>query len=363
MNVLLLVRRVAPPGGAERSALTLAQALAPNHRTIICGYALEGANPPESTRVELRDICVTERTRVPVEVGQLCRYAELPVRFRAVAETFEPDIVFSQHELSLLGARIQAKQNVPHVLFVHDDSVLPVYCRGENPLTRVINTLTTPLSSLVFRYILSHTDLVVANSEYMKQRVDHRWGTDAAVVYPFVDSEAVHTKTSGEAILHVTPTYHKGIDITLEVASSMGDQKFLVVGANPPETVAKRMADLPNVSYRGYQSDMRAVYRETKVVLMPTRAVESFGMVPLEAGVNAIPTVHSGRGGLNEATGDERLAVQDDDPDAYVQRLQAVLTAYDEYSRSVREHAEQRTATAQLARLRSLLADHLGISL
>ncbi len=363
MNVLMLARRIAPPGGAERSAMTLARRLNTDHRTMVCGYGLEDADPPQEPSLELRSVRVTDRTRIPVELGRLCRYTELPLRFRRVADSFEPDIVFSQHEQSLLGARLRATRNVPHVLFVHDGSVLPVWGRGGNPLTKTINSLSIPLSSLVFRYVLAHTDLVVANSEYMKQRVDRQWGTDAAVVYPFIEPESVRTESTGEKILHVTPTHHKGIDLTLDIASTMLDQSFIIVGTDPPASISDRIADLENVSYRNYQSNMRSVYRETKVVLMPTQAPESFGMVPVEAGINGIPTVHSGRGGLNEAAGEERLAVSKDNPDAYVRRLREVLAAYDEYSMSVRKHAEQKTVHTQVSRLRSLLAERLAVSL
>ena len=363
MKVLVLARRLAPPGGAERSAMTLVRSLDGDHRAMVCGYALEGADPPQEPSLELRNVRVTDRTRIPVELGRLCRYTELPLRFRHVADSFEPDVVFSQHEQSLLGARVRARRNVPHVVFVHDDSVLPVWGRGGNPLTKAINSLSIPFSYLVFRYVLAHTDLVVANSEYMKKRVDDQWGTDAAVVYPFIDPNVVRTESTGEKILHVTPTHHKGIDLTLDVASTMPEQSFFVVGTDPPVSVSDRMADMDNVSYRGYQSDMRSVYQETKVVLMPTRAQESFGMVPIEAGINGIPTVHSGRGGLNEAAGDERLAVPKDDPDAYVHQLREVLAEYDEYSTSVRKRAEQKTSQTQLSRLRTLLAERLSVSL
>jgi glycosyltransferase involved in cell wall biosynthesis len=248
------------------------------------------------------------------------------------------------------------------VLFCHDDSMLSVAGRGGHRATRLLNTLALPVSTLPTRYVVRNTDLVVTNSHYTKDRYDRAWDRDAAVVHPFIDPDGVRVDETGEAILHVNPGPHKGIELTLDVAAALPDRPFLVVGPTPADRVASRIERLENVAYRGYVDDMREVYRETKLVLMPSEGADAFGMVPVEAGLNGIPTVHSGVGGLSEAAGAD-LAVSEHEPDAYVQRIEQVLSSYDEYSTRAREHAEGLTAPAQFARFDSILQERLDVSL
>jgi glycosyltransferase involved in cell wall biosynthesis len=362
MNVLLLARRLAPPGGAERSAITLAELLSEHHRTRVCGFARAGATPPEQPWIDARRMRIGDDTPLPVEAERLARYAEFFWRFRSVLEDFDPDLVLSQHEAAIVGAWGRSRHDVPHVLFCHDDSMLPVAGRGGHRITRLLNTLALPLSTRPSRYVVRNTDLVVANSHYTKDRYDRAWDRDAAVVHPFIDPDGVRVAETGEAILHVNPAPHKGIDVTLDVAEALPDRQFLVAGPSPTDCVARRIADLENVAFRGYVDDMRAVYRETKIVLMPSAGADAFGMVPVEAGLNGIPTVHSGIGGLSEAAGTD-LAVSEHEPEAYVEAIEQVLSSYDEYSARAREHAEGLTAPAQFARLESILQDRLDVSL
>lgn len=360
-RILLLGRRLAPAGGAERSLRTLAAHLAEDHTVRVCGYAvgetdLEVSIDDASTPTfDVRSATVTDRTPLPVEVARLGRFGELTARFRDVLRDFDPDLVVSQHELSLLGSIARHRHGVPHMTMLHDDAFLPGRAHGTNRITTAINSIVGQVSNQVVEYVFEHTDCVVANSEYTAEQYRRSWNIDPAVVYPLVDRSAVKTETTGDAICHVTPTEHKGIDVTLDVAQELEDRRFVVVGTATDPAVEDRLAALDNVEYRGYVEDMRSVYQDAGLIIMPTRAAEGYGMVPVEAGYNGIPTVHSGAGGLPEAAGEE-LAVESNAPDDYVSRIRPVFDDYDRYASAAKERAADRTARQQVETFERILS-------
>jgi glycosyltransferase involved in cell wall biosynthesis len=56
---------------------------------------------------------------------------------------------------------------------------------------------------------------------------------------------------------------------------------------------------------------MRAIYGQTRLLLVPSRWEEGFGMVAIEAQSCRIPVIASARGGLPESVGDGGLLVDD----------------------------------------------------
>jgi glycosyltransferase involved in cell wall biosynthesis len=66
----------------------------------------------------------------------------------------------------------------------------------------------------------------------------------------------------------------------------------------------RAIGKLPNVRLRDGAKDMRLIYRETKVLLVPSQwEAETWGRVASEAHFSGIPVVASNRGGLPEAVG------------------------------------------------------------
>jgi glycosyltransferase involved in cell wall biosynthesis len=91
----------------------------------------------------------------------------------------------------------------------------------------------------------------------------------------------------------------KGPGVFYELAREFPDIPFLGVrGGYGDQDVRK----LKNVKVMDNVSDMREVYSQTKILLMPSR-YESFGRVAIEAAASGIPTIASPTQGLIEALG------------------------------------------------------------
>lgn len=112
-----------------------------------------------------------------------------------------------------------------------------------------------------------------------------------------------------QRITFVNPIQVKGASLVVGLArlclERLPEARFLVVesrGRWAPwlQGLGLTPADLPNVDVWPYQSDMRAVYAQSQVVLMPSYWHESAGMVALEALMNGIPVLASDHGGLGE---------------------------------------------------------------
>ena len=58
-----------------------------------------------------------------------------------------------------------------------------------------------------------------------------------------------------------------------------------------------------NVTCFDWCNDVRDIYQKTSIILFPSIWDEPFGRVPIEAGINGIPTIASNRGGLPESVG------------------------------------------------------------
>jgi glycosyltransferase involved in cell wall biosynthesis len=286
-------------------------------------------------------------------------YLEFYLRFRREVEQFRPSIIFAQHELALLGAR----QNAPQVLFLRDESLLDSepseHFTGGPVAKRVVRAAQRRL----FAEVIYGSDLLIANSEHTAKKYARQWDVTPKVVYPFVDVSEFKVKSTGEKILHVTPTMNKGIDVTLDVADRLRGENFLIVGRDPPTSVCERIQNSPNVEYRGYVDDMRDVYRETKVLLMPSRWEEPFGRVPLESGISGIPVLCSGSGGLKEAVGDDDLIVASNEPAAYVRAIESVLSDYETYAERVRRNAVAKSAPKQIKKLKNAVERELDVKL
>jgi glycosyltransferase involved in cell wall biosynthesis len=148
-----------------------------------------------------------------------------------------------------------------------------------NDLIRVINPLN---------------GYVIYNSEWVKDKL--RYPQESYVLHPPVDHKEYTVRPTGKAIALVNCYKPKGGDILVELAKALPKRKFIGVFGYGDQVVG----DQKNITYLENTDDIKAVYRKSRIVIMPS-TYESFGRVAVEASASGIPVVVTNTPGLREA--------------------------------------------------------------
>jgi glycosyltransferase involved in cell wall biosynthesis len=237
----------------------------------------------------------------------------------------------------------------PSVYFIHDEMSLNIYRMYDRSLSKHLKFALRFLMDLPFmiyyraenRKAMRKAKLVVANSAHIARRTAERIGVTPAVVYPQIDIAALADTElppldERPYVMMVGVGELKGAGTFRKIAAAMPELEFLQVG----RTLQDRREG--NVTVRGFVPDPVEYYRRARLVLVPSKCEEGFGMVTVEAGALGIPAIVSDRGGLPEAVPSRRYVVEDyEDPGAWIGRIRDVLGDYDAHPQAFRAHAAQ----------------------
>jgi glycosyltransferase involved in cell wall biosynthesis len=245
-------------------------------------------------------------------------------------ERDRPDVVWSQLEGALPVLRLAARLGVTGLCYVHDAE----FDRAE------------------MREIAALDCHLIASSAFLAEKVYRATGRRPQVLYPPAELYFdIHGDPAG-LVTMINPHAVKGLDTLLEVARQRPAVLFLLqeswkLDERACATLAARLSELPNVRFAERVSEMRGVYRQTRLLLVPSRWEEGFGMVALEAASCGIPVIASRRGGLPEAVGDGGILIDAyQDVNAWLRALDDVLSSSSRYQRLAnvaRQHAASQT--------------------
>ena len=189
----------------------------------------------------------------------------------------------------------------------------------------------------------------IANSRFTAARFQQRFGVVPAVVPPLFRRADYATDAGGSLVTFINPVAVKGVDLALEIAALCPQIPFAFVrgwplGRREEARLKREAARLGNIVLRERTGDMRTVYRDTRILLVPSQwEDETWGRVVTEAQFSGIPAVVSDRGGLPEALGPGGLVVPHDAPASLwadvVARLWSDDVVYAELSDAAVGHA------------------------
>jgi glycosyltransferase involved in cell wall biosynthesis len=208
--------------------------------------------------------------------------------------------------------------------------------------------------------------LYLANSTFTAERWRALCGLQCAVIPPVVAPERYIAGTTGAKVLFVNPTPIKGVELMFALAALCPDIPFLVVESWNLEPVWQRLCRhraraLGNIEWMEPTDDMRPVYAQSRMLLMPSVWEESFGRTVVEAQLNGLPVLASTRGALPENVGDGGLTVSPHAPAAaWAEALRRLYHDGEAFSAAARRKALGHVAATPLivADLLSLLAAH-----
>lgn len=240
---------------------------------------------------------------------------------------FRPDAVVCQELISWIGLeKFESFNRMAIVLYCHSLD----WC---TPLPEPIRERAVYLANSV------------ATAAFLKTT----YGIDSVIVPPvFGVDRFAGLEPRGNNVLFVGILLRKGADITLQIAAERSNVSFIFVeswSGDPNITTPLRRlaASLPNVRLLPNQPDLHSVFRETRLLLMPSRVPEGWGRTATEAQLCGIPVLGSSRGQLGATIGRGGIAL---DPDAgiptWLQAFDSIWSDEEYYrvlSRRAKEHA------------------------
>jgi glycosyltransferase involved in cell wall biosynthesis len=153
--------------------------------------------------------------------------------------------------------------------------------------------------------IFDHVDAAITPGPYLREVYRHRFGYVSEAVQAPIDEERTRSRYREERyVTFVNPTREKGVAVFASIARVLErrrpDIRLLVVESRGTrqDCFAFGMASLQNVDYRANVSDAKDVYRDSRIVLVPSLWDEPQARVPMEAFLNGIPVIGSRRGGM-----------------------------------------------------------------
>ena len=230
---------------------------------------------------------------------------DLEPALAAACEEFRPSVLLTSSADPGMFVRVGQEHGIPVICHVRDVRFQPDAMRA----------------------LAAAGGRLLACSHYMASWVEREAGVRPEVFYPAVAGEHYQAERDpGGSITFINPVPLKGFEVFLEILPLLPDERFLVVESWPLndsfEAVRSTLASFPNVRFLPRLPDIREVYRQTRLLLVPSKFEEPAGRVVVEAQHCGIPVLVSARGGLPEMVGEGGLVVQSpSDPQSWVEAI------------------------------------------
>ncbi len=144
-------------------------------------------------------------------------------------------------------------------------------------------------------------DLFIANSNFVRWRIEKYYNRPAHVIHPPVDTEYFtpgRDKNDGYYLVAGALVPYKRIDLVIE-AFRNSSEELVVIGDGPD--FARLVNNAPaNVKFTGWidRETLREYYRGCRALIFP--GVEDFGIVPVEAQSCGKPVIAYAEGGIKD---------------------------------------------------------------
>lgn len=201
--------------------------------------------------------------------------------------------------------------------------------------------------------------MLVANSENVARRIRAHYGRDAAVLHCPVELDRFTVGSgAGDYFLIASRLMpYKNVEIAID-ACNAARVPLVIAGTGPSEAFLRRRARGTTTTMLGFVDDGRLNELLGNALAAIVCGEEDFGLVPLEAAAAGTPTIALRAGGAVETIREHETGEFFATPTA--DALQSAIvrfrrTRYD--PRALRQHAEQFSPSAFIARLQQLVAN------
>lgn len=229
------------------------------------------------------------------------------------AATRRPEMTCAEQERYLQQFRIEMIRRRPDMIILWGGMLLEMEIMREAREVGVPVVFYLVNSGYKNKDTFKYVSTIITDSEATAALYKERHGLKCHAIGKFIDTALVRApKRLPKFITFINPSFEKGVNFFLPLAklaaTEYPDVQFLVVQSRGRWPVALKVLkfdpkDFPNVKVIGHQKDMRAVYANTRALLVPSVWYESGARVIPEALLNHIPVVASDSGGSKELVG------------------------------------------------------------
>ena len=217
------------------------------------------------------------------------------------------------------------------------------------PLVRMVHGITPTAHMALEDFPCA---LAVFNSHSLADAIHH--DCPSIVAHPPADLDQVRVDKPGGRVTLVNLSPEKGGGLFWRLAKDMNDVPFLAVRGGYGNQLTPHK--LKNVQLVGPIEDMRDVYRQTRILLVPSEA-ETWGRVGLEAMASGIPVIAHPTPGLRESLGDAASFIDRADTAAWATEVRRLMrpAEWSDASDKARAHAARFDPLPELERFRKAL--------
>lgn len=177
----------------------------------------------------------------------------------------------------------------------------------------------------------TNAQLIVANSQWLYNTIN--MNVNKIVVHPPIEVAKYEVENKGNAIVLINLIKAKGSDLFYQLAELMPNYRF--IGVKGGYLVKKQIIPdplPPNVEIWPNTPNIKSVYEQAKVVLMPSEA-ESWGRVAIEACCSGIPVIANKTIGLAESLGNAGIFADPLKPLLWVKIIESLYNQENNYKR------------------------------
>lgn len=197
---------------------------------------------------------------------------------------------------------------------------------------------------------------IIYNSQWIADKL--RYSHNSIVLTPPVDyryyDQGIAEPYDNIFITIINANNNKGGRQATMIARAMPDRMFLFVKGSYEKQFIPY--SLPNVRVVENTSDIRPIYKMTRIVIMPSE-YESWGMVATEAMANGIPVICTATPGLMENTAGKMLYCDRRDIPGWIKKIQSLdhRPYYNRFRNAGRERAKELDPLAGYEKLEQFL--------